>query len=54
MTDGQLASLSWTQAPIRGLRPDLYYLCESYGLVNMGRPLWREDESVVCQSHSQQ
>jgi hypothetical protein len=42
-TDGQPASLSWNKAPIWGLRPDLYYLCDSYGLVLVGRPLWRED-----------
>jgi hypothetical protein len=41
-TDGQLASLSWSKAPIWGLRPDLYYLCDSNGLVLVGRPLWRE------------
>jgi hypothetical protein len=38
-TDGQSASLSWNKAPIWGLRPDLYYLCDSYGLVLVGRPL---------------
>jgi hypothetical protein len=47
-TDGQPASLSWNKAPIWGLRPDLYYLCDSYGLVLVGRPLWREVESVFC------
>jgi hypothetical protein len=49
-TDGQLASLSWNKAPIWGLRPDLYYLCDSYGLVLVGRPLWREDGYVfyIC------
>jgi hypothetical protein len=26
-------------APIWGLRPDLYYLCDSYGLVLVGRSL---------------
>jgi hypothetical protein len=45
-TDGQPASLSWSKAPIWGLRPDLYYLCDSYGLVLVGRPLWRDVESV--------
>jgi hypothetical protein len=39
-TDGQPASLSWNKAPILGLRPDLYYLCDNYGLVLVGRPLW--------------
>jgi hypothetical protein len=38
-TDVQPASLSWSKAPIWGLRPDLYYLCDSYGLVLVGRPL---------------
>jgi hypothetical protein len=40
-TDGQPASLSWNKAPIWGLRPDLFffYLCDSYGLVLVGRPL---------------
>jgi hypothetical protein len=38
-TDGQSASLSWSKAPIWGLRPDLYYMCDSYGLVLVGRPL---------------
>jgi hypothetical protein len=38
-TDGQPASLSWNKAPIWGLRPDLYYLRDSYGLVLVGRPL---------------
>jgi hypothetical protein len=47
-TDGQPASLSWSKAPIWGLRPDLYYLCDSYGLVLVGRPLWREVGSVLC------
>jgi hypothetical protein len=49
-TDGQPASLSWNKAPIWGIRPDLYYLCDSYGLVLVGLPLWREDGSVfyIC------
>jgi hypothetical protein len=46
-TDGQPASLSWNKAPIRGLRPDLYYMSDSYGLVLVGRPLWREVGSVL-------
>jgi hypothetical protein len=41
-TDGQPASLSWNEAPIWGLRPDLYYLCDSYGLFLVGRLLWRD------------
>jgi hypothetical protein len=47
-TDSQPASLSWNKAPIWDLRPDLCYLCDSYGLVLVGRPLWLEDGSVVC------
>jgi hypothetical protein len=47
-TDGQPASLSWSKAPIWGLRPDLYYMCDSYGLVLVGRPLWREVGYVLC------
>jgi hypothetical protein len=38
-TDGQPASLPWSKAPIWGLQPDLYYMCDSYGLVLVGRPL---------------
>jgi hypothetical protein len=38
-TDSQPASLFWSKAPIWGLRPDLYYLSDSYGLVLVGRPL---------------
>jgi hypothetical protein len=38
-TDGHPAGLSWNKVPIWGLRPDLYYLCDSYGLVLVGRPL---------------
>jgi hypothetical protein len=33
---------SRNKAPIWGLRPDFYYLCDSYGLVLVGRPLWWE------------
>jgi hypothetical protein len=47
-TDGQPASLSWSKALIWGLRPDLYYMCDSYGLVLVGRPLRREVGSVLC------
>jgi hypothetical protein len=38
-TDGQPASLSWSKASVWGLRPDLYYICDSYGLVLVGLPL---------------
>jgi hypothetical protein len=47
-TDGQPASLSWSKTPIWGLRPDLYYMYDSYGLVLVRRPLWREVGSVFC------
>jgi hypothetical protein len=40
-TDGQSASLSWHKAP-------------SCRLVDVGRSLWREDGSIICQSNSQQ
>jgi hypothetical protein len=48
-TDGQLASLSWNKAPIWGLRPDLYYLFDSYGLI-LGGALSDERSglSFVC------
>jgi hypothetical protein len=44
MTDGQSASLSWCQAPILGLRPDLYYCQTVAGLLmwGAGRSLTRE------------
>jgi hypothetical protein len=35
-TDGQPASLSWNKAPIRGLRPDLYYCLTVAGLLIWG------------------
>jgi hypothetical protein len=44
-TDGQLASLSWHKAPIRGLRPDFFFpygirnTSDSYVLHSVGRPL---------------
>jgi hypothetical protein len=40
------ASPSWSKAPIGGLRPD------SCRLVDVGRSLWRENGSVVCQTQS--
>jgi hypothetical protein len=36
MTDGQLASLSWNKAPIRGLRPDLYNCQKVAGFLMWG------------------
>jgi hypothetical protein len=35
-TDGQSASLSWNEAPIWGLRPDLYYYQTVAGLLMWG------------------
>jgi hypothetical protein len=36
MTDGQSASLSWSKAPIWGLRPDFYYCQTVAGLLMWG------------------
>jgi hypothetical protein len=36
MTDGQSASLSWSKAPIWGLRPDVYYCQTVAGLLMWG------------------
>jgi hypothetical protein len=50
-TDGQSASLSWNKAPNWGIRPDLYYLCDSCGFVVLGRPLnpyWRYCIPFIC------
>jgi hypothetical protein len=46
-TDGQSASLSWNNAHIWGLRPDLYCCQTVAGFVHVGRSFWREDGSVV-------
>jgi hypothetical protein len=37
--------------PHVGLMTRYLLLFDSHGLVFMGRPHWREDESVFCQSH---
>jgi hypothetical protein len=42
-TNGQPANQSWNKAPVWGLRPDLYYCLT-------GRPIWREEGSVVYNS----
>jgi hypothetical protein len=47
-TDGKPASLSWTKAPIWGLTTRSLLLSDSCGFVDLGRPLWREGGSVVC------
>jgi hypothetical protein len=45
-TDGQSARVSWTKAPICGLRPDFNY-CQTVAGLFMWGSLWREDGSVV-------
>jgi hypothetical protein len=47
----QSASLSWCEAPIWGLRPDLYYCQPVAGLLMWGA-LSDEDGSVICQTQS--
>jgi hypothetical protein len=47
-TEGQPASLSRNKAPICGLWPDFYYLCDSYGLDLVRRPLWGQVGSIFC------
>jgi hypothetical protein len=55
-TDGRSVS----QSVSLGVEPHLelmtryLLLFDSYGLVFVGRPLWREEESVFCQSHCPQ
>jgi hypothetical protein len=44
-TDGQSASLSWNEAPVWGLRPDLYY-CQTVACLLMWGAL--SDERTVC------
>jgi hypothetical protein len=46
MTDGQSASLSWCQAHL-GSEITFLLLSDSCGFTDVGRPLWREGESVV-------
>jgi hypothetical protein len=45
-TDGQ--SVSFAVEPHLGLMTRYLLLFDSYGLVFVGRPLWREDGSVFC------
>jgi hypothetical protein len=47
-TDGQSVGLSWCRAP-SGAHDQIFLLLESYSSVLMGRPLWRESGSVICQ-----
>jgi hypothetical protein len=44
--DGQSTSKSWCRAPSGA--HDQILLFDSYGLVFVGRPLWREEGSVFC------
>jgi hypothetical protein len=48
-TDGQ--SISLGVKPILGPMTRYLLLFDSYGHVIAGRPLWRKDGSVFCQSH---
>jgi hypothetical protein len=43
MIDGQLASLTWSQAPIWSPRTDFLLLSDSCGFVDVGCPLWWGD-----------
>jgi hypothetical protein len=48
------ASSSWYQAPIWDPRPILSKIClDSCGCVDVGRPLWWEDGSVICSAMTQ-
>jgi hypothetical protein len=47
MTDGQSACLSWCWVPIWSRWPDFYFLSDSYRCLDVRRPLWREDGSVI-------
>jgi hypothetical protein len=49
-TDGRSVSHPWCRAP-SGLMTRYLLLFDSCGLVIVGRPLWRGDESVFCQIH---
>jgi hypothetical protein len=52
-TDGQSVSKSWCRAPFGAYDQifSYYYLTVSVLFFFVGRPLWREDGSVFCQSH---
>jgi hypothetical protein len=53
-TGGQSAILFWNKVPVWVLKPEFYF-CQTVGrLFDVGCSLWREDESVFCQSHSHQ
>jgi hypothetical protein len=46
-TDGQSVSLSWCRAPIWSPWPDFCFLSDDCGFLDVWRPLWREDGSVI-------
>jgi hypothetical protein len=48
-TDGQVANLSWNKAPFWGLR-QIFIIVWQLRVCYLGRPLWREDGSVVYNS----
>jgi hypothetical protein len=55
--DSQSANPSWCQAPIWDPQPifpfSLWLFLDSCGFVDVGRPLWREDRSVICSAMAQ-
>jgi hypothetical protein len=53
LTVGQSVSQSVSLGvePHLGIMTRYLLLFDSYGLVIVGRPLWREDRSVFCQNH---
>jgi hypothetical protein len=54
MTAGQSATLSWCLAPLCDPWPDFAFLLfDTYFLLHIWRPLWREDGAVVCSALTQ-
>jgi hypothetical protein len=51
LTVGQSVSMSWCRAPLWGPWPDFTF---PFLLPVLGRPLWREDRSVICSAICQQ
>jgi hypothetical protein len=48
-TDGQSVSMSWCRAQVWNFWPEIFFFKFSV-LSFLGRPLWREVGSVICQS----
>jgi hypothetical protein len=46
-TDGHSASLTWCQAVIWSPWPNFCFLSDNCWFLDMGRPLWQEDGSVI-------